>query len=481
MNDLTPGDEAWLRATHRDPDAIRAQVKRLRTARSRTGLRRPCALGDGIETLAHVAPAPPEAADRLTSFIPASGAATRLFESLLLARDLNLDSLDALRARHDAGERRLGPALAVLENLPALALSDALNEHEPIAVLHELAEDRWATRPKALIPFHRHPTGPRTALDEHLAEAYALGRSRRGRVRIHLTVAPEHLGAFHDAIERRRSDWPDTHLDVQISVQAPHTDTASITPEGELFRDGDGRPLLRAGGHGALLVNLAAAGVDLALIKNIDNVVSGERRDLVVAWRKRLLGRLLELEADVHKRLRRLDRGEGADDALDWARARFGTHALAGATTIERARHALRRPLRVCAVVPNEGQVGGGPFWIEDDRGGITPQIVESAQVDHDDPLQEQIWREASHFNPVDIALSARDPDGEPYDLGEHVNNDAWLFSTKSWHGRALHALERPGLWNGSMAGWNTCFAEVPSSTFHPVKTLADLLAPGHR
>lgn len=481
MNELTPADEAWLRATGRDPDAIRAQVERLRTARQQTSLQRPCALGDGIETLEHVAPVPLEAADRLTSFVPASGAATRLFESLLLARDLDTGSLDALRARLNAGERRLGPALAVLDNLPALALSDVLNEREPIAVLHELAEELWAARPKALIPFHRHPTGPRTALDEHLAEAYALGRSRRGRVKVHLTVAPEHLDAFREAIERRRADWPDTHLDVQLSVQAAHTDTPSITLDGAVFRDGDGRPLLRAGGHGALLVNLAEAGVDLALIKNVDNVVSGERRDMVVAWRQRLLGRLLELEADVHKRLRALDRGERAEDTLAWARARFGTHALSGATTVERARHALRRPLRVCAVVPNEGQVGGGPFWIKDDRGGITPQIVESAQVDHDDPVQEQIWRSASHFNPVDIALSARDPDGEPYELRDFVNDDAWLYSTKSWHGRALNALEHPGLWNGSMAGWNTCFAEVPASTFHPVKTLADLLAPGHR
>jgi hypothetical protein len=261
---------------------------------------------------------------------------------------------------------------------------------------------------------------------------------------VHFTVSPEFrsefdalLGQVRNGIEHATS----TRLDVTFSEQHPSTDTIAATPEGEPFRNADGSLLFRPAGHGALLRNLQHLDADLVVIKNIDNVLPFESSEEVARWKQLLIGYLLQL----------LSR-----DVPD-------------------------RPVRVCGVVRNEGEPGGAPFWVRDSDGNVTPQIVESSQVDLTDPTQRRIFESSTHFNPVDVICAIRRPDGTAYDLSAFVDPSAVFLSKKSHEGRDLIALERPGLWNGAMARWRTVFVEVPAATFAPVKTVFDLLRPQHQ
>ena len=287
------------------------------------------------------------------------------------------------------------------------------------------------------------PRPLRTPFEEHLVEAAATVRDAAGVCRVHVTVPPEHHSAFEAVLERARPRLEretGARFEVRFSEQAPSTDTVAIDEAGRLFRDSEGRLLFRPGGHGALLKNLAESGGDVVLVKNIDNVVPDDLRAPTLLWKRLLAGVLVRLE-------------------------RASTRA---------------RPLRVCGVVRNEGEPGGGPFWIDGPR-GETRQIVESAQVDLANPAQAAIFRSATHFNPVDLACSLRDASGRPFDLPRFVDERAVFIAKKTHEGRTLFALERPGLWNGAMALWETVFVEVPKETFAPVKTVLDLLRPEHQ
>jgi hypothetical protein len=437
-------------------------------------------------------------AGRLEAFVPASGAATRLFASLVHLQQLGAVDLETVRAWVAAGQRDLLPGLQALEGLPGLAVWDPLARwlrgagYEPdrvrgrvdLMLLGLLSPDALnaAELPKALIPFHRAEGGFLTAFEEHLCEAAELVRDREGRVRVHLTVSQEHRAAFQVVLDGARTVLEPrlgARFDVGFSVQDPATDTVAIEVDGGLALGGDGEVLRRPGGHGALLPNLARLRGDVVLVKNIDNVVPDRLRAEVVAWRRRLCGLLLDLEASVHDCVRRLDAGGDPGAGLAFIRERLGHEVPDGA---DRAwvRDALDRPLRVCGMVQNDGQPGGGPYFVAGPR-GTTAQIVESAQVDPQDVAQQAVFRGATHFNPVDLALSLRDAYGQSYDLTRFTDPQAVIVTSKSHEGRTIRVLEHPGLWNGGMAGWNTVFVEIPPMTFHPVKTLADLLGPGHR
>lgn len=495
---LSAVDAERVRRSGRDPAEVEAQWAQLRGGVRFRRLLRPCTVGDGIERLA------PErltelasryrqakAEGRLTAFVPASGAASRMFASLQLAR--GRAEREALRRLVDSGDLALGPALTVLERIGELAVWDELGARPGMAAA--FAEGQWnrlvdgmlddlglAGRPKALVPFHRAAEGVRTAFDEHLAEAARLVADDTGRVRLHMTVSPEHRDAFLERLAQMRPRIEASYsarLDVWFTAQDPATDTVAMEADGTLVRDGDGF-LFRPGGHGALLRNLAGAG-DVVLVKNIDNIVPERLRPLVVTWRAALVGRALELEARVHGLLRRFAAGERPnDEALALLRDAFGV-ALPGdvgpAAIVDR----LDRPLRVCGVVRNDGQPGGGPFFVADADGHATPQIVESAEVDGRDPAQKATWNAATHFNPVELVCLLRDFRGERHRLASYVDPAAAIVTAKSHDGRTITVLEHPGLWNGAMAGWNTVFVEVPRETFNPVKTLADLLGDGHR
>jgi hypothetical protein len=435
--------------------------------------------------------------------VPASGAATRMFKSLtpLLddppeepgeeAREVfaHLDRFAFYEDLTRAAERR-GLDLAELR---------ARRDHPALAEL--LLTSRglgYLSLPKGLIPFHRYPDGSRTAFEEQLLEGAAYARDRHGLCHLHFTVTPDDEPAFRRLLGRVAPELGErlgTRFVVGFSHQSHATDTLAVDLDNRPFRLEDGSLLLRPGGHGALIGNLhalAREGADLEMIKNIDNVVPDDRRGEVGRWKKLLGGLLLEVRERLWGLLERLEApraaadGELLEEASAWLAGTLGRPLPQALETAEPERlrahliDRLDRPLRVCGMVANRGEPGGGPFWVES-GGEVSLQIVEKAQIDFDAPDQRQIVARATHFNPVDLACSLRDRHGEPYDLERFIDPRTVFIARKTHHGEPIQALERPGLWNGAMAGWNSVFVEVPITTFSPVKTVADLLRPAHQ
>jgi hypothetical protein len=449
--ELTEADHLHLRARGIAVAEAERQLRLLRERPAPVILDRPSTVGDGIvrlEAVSHerlIAAAHRAAEEgRVMRFVPASGAATRMFKDLIAALAGSARPSSAPAARQFFAHLDDFAFSGELRRRSGVTSAIETEEDERTILRTLLEEMRYASLPKALIPFHRG-TRVRTAFEEHLLEGAHYTRTRGGIARSHFTVAPEWreefdliLGTIAPAIERESG----SALSVTFSEQHPSTDTLAIAAEdGAPFRSDDGALLLRPAGHGALLQNLHALGADLVVIKNIDNVVPRERHAEVVYWKRVLLGYLLDVQRE-----------------------------LAG-----------DRPVRVCGVVRNAGEPGGAPFWVTDRSGRQSLQIVESSQVDMSDTRQRAIFESSTHFNPVDLVCAVRGPDGDPFDLHQFVDPSAVFVAKKSHEGRELIALERPGLWNGAMAGWHTVFVEVPASTFAPVKTVLDLLRPQHQ
>jgi hypothetical protein len=464
-------------------------------------LERPCTPGDGIVRLSpgrlaelrarHAADA---AAGRVMAFVPASGAATRMFRDLLAALDtpggLGPDgAATAAVCEYVAGLPRFAFFGALAENLAARGLDVShLREHGPWRPLLEalLAPDGldYARLPKALLAFHRTSEGARTAFEEHLAEGASLVRDAEGRCRMDFTVSPEHRAGFvallasagTSAGARDSARW-----EVAFREQHPSTDTLALGTDGQPFRDAGGALLFRPAGHGALLRNLGDSGGDLVFLKNIDNVAVDRCKEETLRWAAALLGLASELAGQAQALRARLgDRADAAAvaDTVRWRREALGDPAPPA--TREALADSLDRPVRVCGMVPNTGEPGGGPFWVRRADGAVTRQIVESAQV-APEAEQQALLRAATHFNPVFLACALRDRTGRGWDLDRFVDDRAVIVTRKSWAGRDLLALERPGLWNGAMAHWTTLFVEVPLAVFNPVKTVLDLLRPEHQ
>jgi len=360
----------------------------------------------------------------------------------------------------------------------------------------------YAELPKGLLAFHRYPEGPRTPFEEHLVEAADVTQSEDGLCLLHFTVSPDHQDAFERLLDRARPVFEERlacRFEVTFSTQRTSTDTLAVDPGDLPFRQDDGSLLFRPGGHGALIDNLkelGREGWDVILLKNIDNVVPDGRKPLVHLWKRLLGGCLLSVRERVFGHLDRLEaldglRGKKAEAAVREAEAFLESELCRplpegfAATALQARKSflmdALDRPLRVCGVVRNQGEPGGGPFWVESPSGAVSLQIVEASQIDPRDPEQQAILESSTHFNPVDIACGLRDRHGRAYDLHRYIDPATVFISHKSHEGRPLKALERPGLWNGAMAGWNTVFVEVPDATFAPVKTVLDLLRPEHQ
>jgi hypothetical protein len=421
-------------------------------------LLRPARLGDGVETIARdretgllaLAGAARDAG-RFTKFVPASGAATRMFRALHRAVDRFGDERTAAKAAaagdHDADEAmRTLTALettAVGREMARLAAGETL-----FSWLATAEGRRFASLPKALLPFHLLDGRARTAFAEQLAEGREYVADAAGRARLHFTIPDGERARFAGALAQESAERGFEGADVDFSEQLASTHALALDERGEPARAADGSHelLLRPSGHGALLANLARvgeAGGDIVFVKNIDNVLPADRHAAIARWKLLLAGHLLE---------------------------------------VERSRRDRSRPLRVCGVVGARGEPGGGPFWVRRVDGVESLQIVESAQVDLDDPEQRAIWSAATHFNPVDLVLSLRvAPGGAPWELDRFVDETTAFVAEKSEGGRALTVYERPGLWNGAMAGWETRLVEVPPWTFAPVKTLLDLARPEHR
>jgi hypothetical protein len=497
------------------PAEAARQVALFRNPPPFTRVLRPCRPGDGILSisvaqhtglLAHFDAAARRG--RIAKFVPASGAATRMFKDLLafLAVPAGTELSGPVKTFFDNLSR-----FAFYEDLAAALGADGIDLDEAVrggdfqVVLSYLLETPglgYAECPKGLLPFHRYPEGPRAPFEEHLVEAAGIACSEDGLCLLHFTVSSEHQEGFERLLDRVRpalEERYDCRFEVSFSTQRHSTDTLAVDPQNRPFRQADGSLLFRPGGHGALLDNLnelGREGWDVILLKNIDNVVPDARKPVVHLWKRLLGGCLLSVRERIFGHLDRLEaldgvRGPGAEavlseaaDFLEKELSRPLPESFSEGDARERKRFlmdALERPLRVCGVVRNQGEPGGGPFWVESPSGGISPQIVEASQIDLRDPGQKAILEASTHFNPVDVACGLRDRHGRSYDLARFVDPATVFISEKSHEGSPLKALERPGLWNGAMAGWNTAFVEVPDATFAPVKTVLDLLRPEHQ
>ncbi len=527
MPTLTDSDLRRLEAQGISRREAERQLELLAAPPSAPRLVRPCTVGDGLrrleperQDLLAARYEEPRAAGRAMKLVPASGAASRMFCSLVPWVDYAGNPVAAaneMSRRAMAGDEEAGDPIRFLSELPRFPFYDELAREvaasgqdlealraggEAGAVLHALLSPEhlgYAARPKALIPFHRYSQDVRTPFEEQLVEAAAYAADGSGVTRVHFTVPPEARDEIEALTERVRPAF-ESHLgvrfEVSFSVQSPATDTLALdleeTAAGGAFRLEDGALLLRPGGHGALLGNLQAladAGGDLVFVKNIDNVHPDRVKPEAARWKTILGGYLTDLRRQSFELIEEL--GAGVDGSLEGAEAflveRLGFQVPASwqelpeADRRRRLAERLDRPLRVAGMVVNRGEPGGGPFWVEGDDGSLSAQIVERAQVASDDPAQVAIFESSTHFNPVDLVCALRDREGRPYDLARYVDERAVFIARKSHDGRPLLALERPGLWNGAMAGWNSAFVEVPEVTFSPVKTVFDLLRKEHQ
>ncbi len=494
---LTAADLEQLAGQGISPSEARRQFELLQGPPATICIDRPASLGDGIRTIDEVEFA--ELLDlsrecalggRLSKFVPASGAAPRMFEAARQILESGIQTRDELQARVDAGDGTAGEVLCMLDEAPRLPfpasfISAATDASTPVvvALAHLLGEADlgYATQAKGLIPFHRYNSSSRTAFEEHLIEGSRFLADQQGRCHFHFTVSKAHQAAFR-ALAASLSGGD---LEISFSTQSTASNTLALEIDGPARTD-DGRLRLRPGGHGALLANLERTGADLVLIKNIDNIVPESDQAEGIEWQRVLLGLLAREQQRAIDCIRSL-RDSGSSRALAEAEA-FCRNVLRRqiqAPGNEQRRlevlEALSRPFRVCGMVRNQGEPGGGPFWVRAGDGSLSLQIVESAQVDHRDPKQAESWGSSTHFNPVLMAVGLRDPDRRPCPLAEFVDPGTAFLSEKQVSGRPVRVLEHPGLWNGAMAYWNTLFVEVPLATFAPVKTVLDLLRPEHQ
>lgn len=481
-------------------------------------LDRPCVPGDGIQALSEADIEKCLAAmdragrkGRIMKFVPASGAASRMFKALQSKRGEDTHR-EQIEQQADAGDEEAQAVTAFFEGIHRFAFVASLAEAMKTAgtdLDDALAEGRWgqvlefvldrrglgyAEIAKGLIEFHAAGDEARTAFEEHLVEATAYARDESGVCRLHFTVSPQHLEAFRAVLRNARPELEkkfDATFDVAFSTQKPSTDTVAADENDEPFRTDEGELLFRPGGHGSLIENLNDLSGDIVFVKNIDNVVPDVRKEESNLWKRILGGALVLTQERVHRHLAALDaepdKASIVDAALEFVRDEIGVgvppETFDGSIEEKRAFAVaeLDKPIRACGMVKNEGEPGGGPFWVSDETGARTRQIVESAQVDLDVPEQRAILESSTHFNPVDLVCAVRDWRGRPFSLPEYVDPKTVFIAEKSSGGRVLKALERPGLWNGSMARWITLFVEVPASTFNPVKTVNDLLRPEHQ
>jgi hypothetical protein len=502
---LSVSDIEYIRARGTTEEKVLRQIDLCRLGAVTVTLDRPARVGDGIirvadkerETLVALHDEAARAG-RFLKFVPASGAATRMFKDWHgvfnrggFSSGEELGSFVTRLPRY-AFYGDLGEALSRAGH----DLGDLVARNRVQEILDFILNEkglRYSWKPKALLKFHRYEDGARTALEEHLVEAALYAKDGRGLCRIHFTVSEEHLEPVQELLNRVTGLYEKrfgARFEVGLSIQSESTDTIAVDLENRPFRDRDGRLLFRPGGHGALLYNLDRIDGDIVFIKNIDNIVPDRLKDTTILHKKILGGYLVGLQRELFRHLHAIADPSAGESTID-AAARFAATRLNGAVPQgmegrplgERRlilTELLDRPLRVCGMVKNEGEPGGGPFWAVGKNGARSLQIVEEVQVDKSRADQAAIWASSTHFNPVDLVCGIRDFRGQKFDLERFVDAEQVFISTKSHEGCDIRALELPGLWNGSMAFWHTVFVEVPIETFNPVKTIDDLLRPTH-
>lgn len=409
---------------------------------------------------------------KIVKFVPASGAATRMFKDLYAFRDADYDTPQTDFEKKFFGE---------LKNMPFDVQSEGNSDFKPF--ISKFIE-RYANLPKGLLPFHKYDDGTRTAMEEHLVEA-SMYATTNGQAKVHFTVSHEHIELFKKKVKEVVGKYEErfgVKYDITFSEQKPSTDTIAVNPDNTLFRNEDESLLFRPAGHGALIENLNDIDADVVFIKNIDNVVPDRLKDETVRYKELLAGVLVETQKRVFGYINQLENHPdmALDEIADFVEHTLCTHSEEPVTR-EYLMAKLNRPIRVCGMVKNVGEPGGGPFVAKNPDGTTSLQILESSQIDKSNAEYVEMFRNGTHFNPVDLVCSLRDNNGNHFNLSRFVDPQTGFISTKSSNGRQLKALELPGLWNGAMSNWNTVFVEVPIGTFNPVKTINDLAREQHR
>lgn len=487
---FTPQDLDFMRARGSNPDEVQHQLDIFKKGFDFARLDRAATPNDGIVQLEDDVVEELVAdydnllkGKKVLKFVPASGAASRMFKELYTYLT-------------DESEETQKKAIAFLESLPRYPFFEALREvmvkddyqldaemdkkNYKLVVDYLLNEKglNYGNQPKGLLLFHRYPDKIRTAVEEHLVEAARYANSD-GQCYLHFTVSPQHQAGFEQLLAKvvpmyEKQYKVQYHID--FSIQDPATDTVAAELDNSPFRDENGNLLFRPAGHGALIYNMNRLDADVVFVKNIDNVITEDRVEPTVTYKKALAAQLLQLQARAFQYLKELEKGDVDPmlflEMLDFAESELMI-PMEEDITQERLFELMNRPIRVCGMVKNEGEPGGGPFWVLDADDNASLQIVESSQIS---PEQKPVMTRATHFNPVDMVCALKNYKGEKFDLLQYVDPETGFISSKSYGDRTLKALELPGLWNGAMSKWITIFVEVPIATFNPVKTVFDLL-----
>ena len=436
---------------------------------------------------------------KIVKFVPASGAASRMFKNMFafLNAPYDVPTTDFEKQFFDnikkfAFRSALCDKCHENEGKGIMCLIKKGNYKAVVANLLEAKGLNYGQLPKGLLQFHEYEDEVRTPMEEHLVEA-ALYASSNGEANVHFTVSHDHLELFKQMVAEKADKYAQRYgikYNISFSEQKPSTDTIAANPDNTPFRNEDGSLLFRPGGHGALIENLNEIEADVVFIKNIDNVVPDRIKDETVLYKKLIAGVLVDTQKQVFEYLRELEAGVPSREKLT-EMLRFvettlcckkaGAAELADAELAEYLKTKFNRPIRVCGVVKNVGEPGGGPFLCYNNDGTVSPQILESSQIDTNNEEYVRMFKEGTHFNPVDLVCATKDYKGNRFNLPEYVDKKTGFISSKSKNGKELKALELPGLWNGAMSDWNTIFVEVPIGTFNPVKTVNDLLREQHQ
>ncbi len=521
MIELTNNDKKQLESLNITVEQVENQVNQFKTGFPFSDLVAPATIGNGIikfsdaevQELIKQFDEDKQYYDIL-KFIPASGAASRMFKNIYSFvedykdKEIPEDFLNKENIKADSIENFFINIrdFAFFDDLKSKMaehdkdINTLINENKLVDIAEFMLEGKglnYGKLPKALLKFHKYKEISRYALEEHLVEAaqYSTADTDDGVIaQLHFTVSQEHLNIFKKVVEEVIPQYEEQFgikYDISYSVQKPSTDTVAVDMNNEPFRNNDGSLLFRPGGHGALIQNLNDLHKEIIFIKNIDNVVPDRLKQTTYDYKKVLGGYLFRLQQQQFEYLNLLDEGCLADNEIDEI-AKFAKEKLMidipnyyktynEIEKIDFLYGKLNRPMRICGMVKNEGEPGGGPYWVRNCNDEISLQIVESSQMNHNNEEQESIFQAATHFNPVDLVCATQDFKGNSFNLNDYIDVNTGFISKKSKDGKDLKALELPGLWNGAMADWINIFVEVPILTFNPVKTVNDLLRDTHQ
>lgn len=513
---LTEGDKKQIEAQGMNPKIVEQQLERFKNGYPQLNIVAPATPENGIVQI------PEDEKDKyralynrkqknskIFKFVPASGAASRMFKSIYEV----LEAYDGSEEKYLEllTDRSANSVYCLCENIRDLAfyqdlqsiciekgdsIDSKFKKKDYVGVLKLIVSEKglnYGNYPKGLIKFHSYKNETRTALEEHLVEGAMYAQSQK-EVNIHFTVSPEYYDSFKrhiDEVIPKYEERFNTKYHIDLSIQKMHTDTVAATSENQTARNEDDEIIFRPGGHGALLENLKDIDADLIFIKNIDNIVTDRLKPITVEYKELLGGVLFELSEKIDNYIVRLKDDKETNETSITKIANFCREKLHieipenfkdldNTARVEFLMNKLNRPIRVCGMVKNEDEPGGGPFWVEKNN-EKSLQIVESSQFDFSDKKQKKVFENATHFNPVDIACRIKDYEGNQFDLSKYTDIETGFISEKSNKGKSIKALEHPGLWNGAMSNWITIFIEVPMETFNPVKTINDLLRKEHR